>query len=51
VYVEAPADARPALPAGWQEHRRGATREVAFSLYRRVPAGTLTPNTARTMEG
>jgi 16S rRNA (guanine966-N2)-methyltransferase len=51
VYVEAPADARPALPAGWQEHRRGTTREVAYALYRRVPAGTLTPNTARTMEG
>jgi len=51
IYVEAPADARPALPAQWREHRRGTTREVAYALYRRVPAGTLTPTTARTMEG
>jgi 16S rRNA (guanine966-N2)-methyltransferase len=50
IYVEAPANDRPALPADWREHRRGATREVAFALYRRVPAGTLPPDTARTME-
>jgi 16S rRNA (guanine966-N2)-methyltransferase len=41
IYVEAPLVARPALPADWREHRRGATREVAFALYRRVPAARL----------
>jgi 16S rRNA (guanine966-N2)-methyltransferase len=51
IYVEAPATARPALPAGWREHRRGATREVGFALYQRVPAGTLDPDTARTIDG
>jgi 16S rRNA (guanine966-N2)-methyltransferase len=51
IYVEAPWNARPALPAHWREHRRGATRETGFALYRRVPAGTLAPDSARTMEG
>jgi 16S rRNA (guanine966-N2)-methyltransferase len=50
VYVESPAATPPPLPAGWREHRRGATREVAYALYRRVPAGTLPPDMARTME-
>ena len=51
VYVEAPAAARPALPPDWREHRRGSTREVGFALYRRVPAGTLVPDQARTIDG
>jgi 16S rRNA (guanine966-N2)-methyltransferase len=51
IYVEAPADARPALPADWQEHRRGATRETGFALFRRVPAGTLAQDPERTEEG
>ena len=51
IYVEAPAAARPALPAAWREHRRGSTREVGFALYRRVPAGTLVPDQARTIDG
>jgi 16S rRNA (guanine966-N2)-methyltransferase len=41
IYVECPADARPALPADWREHRRGGTREVAYALFRRTAAGTL----------
>jgi 16S rRNA (guanine966-N2)-methyltransferase len=41
IYVEAPADAKLALPPDWIEHRRGGTREVAYALWRRVPAGTL----------
>jgi 16S rRNA (guanine966-N2)-methyltransferase len=41
VYVESPRGTAPALPADWREHRRGATREVDFALYRRIPAGTL----------
>jgi 16S rRNA (guanine966-N2)-methyltransferase len=51
IYVETPAAARPALPPDWREHRRGGTREVGFALYRRVPAGTLDPDSARTIEG
>jgi 16S rRNA (guanine966-N2)-methyltransferase len=41
IYVEAPLAARPVLPPDWREHRRGGTREVAYALYRRVPAGRL----------
>jgi 16S rRNA (guanine966-N2)-methyltransferase len=41
VYVESPRGAAPALPADWLEHRRGATRDVDFVLYRRNRAGTL----------
>jgi 16S rRNA (guanine966-N2)-methyltransferase len=41
IYVESPRGAAPSLPADWQEHRRGSTREVDFVLYRRIPAGTL----------
>jgi 16S rRNA (guanine966-N2)-methyltransferase len=51
IYVEAPAAARPTLPPDWREHRRGGTREVGFALYRRVPAGTLDPDQARTIDG
>ncbi|MGH8029604.1 MAG: 16S rRNA (guanine(966)-N(2))-methyltransferase RsmD [Arenimonas sp.] len=51
VYVEAPARLRPALPPDWREHRRGSTREVGFALYQRVPAGTLDPDKARTIDG
>jgi 16S rRNA (guanine966-N2)-methyltransferase len=51
IYVESAASARPVLPAHWREHRRGATREAGFALYRRVPAVTLPPDTARTIEG
>lgn len=38
LYVEAPADAAIALPAQWDRHREGATREVRYALYRRRPA-------------
>ncbi|KAF1721088.1 16S rRNA (guanine(966)-N(2))-methyltransferase RsmD [Pseudoxanthomonas wuyuanensis] len=38
VYVESPADMRPAVPAAWALHREGRTREVRFALYR-TPAG------------
>jgi len=41
IYLEAPASAHPPVPASWREHRRGATREVAYALYRREVAGTL----------
>jgi 16S rRNA (guanine966-N2)-methyltransferase len=51
IYVEAAADASPALPAEWREHRRGRTREVGFALYRRAAAGTLARvPTARTID-
>ncbi|MCE5231712.1 MAG: 16S rRNA (guanine(966)-N(2))-methyltransferase RsmD [Mizugakiibacter sp.] len=35
VYVEAPADAAPALPAGWTLHREGRAGAVRYALYRR----------------
>jgi 16S rRNA (guanine966-N2)-methyltransferase len=35
VYVEMPADARPALPAAWQPHREGRAGQVRHVLYRR----------------
>lgn len=38
LYLEAPADAPPLLPAGWHLHREGATREVRYALYRRAAA-------------
>ena len=38
LYVEAPADARVAIPAGWGLHREGRTREVRYALYRRLAA-------------
>lgn len=34
VYVEAPADMVPNVPADWALHRDGRTREVRFALYR-----------------
>lgn len=34
IYVEMPADAAPALPAGWQVHREGRTRDVRYTLFR-----------------
>lgn len=34
VYVEAPLAAPVAPPAGWRVHREGATREVAYALWR-----------------
>jgi 16S rRNA (guanine966-N2)-methyltransferase len=36
VYVEAPAHATPALPAGWTLHREAAAGAVRFALYRRA---------------
>lgn len=45
VYVEAPVDADPAVPADWTLHREGRTREVRYALYRAPaspgPAATL----------
>lgn len=38
LYAEAPADAPVRLPAEWDLHREGATREVRYALYRRRPA-------------
>ncbi|HEX7113288.1 MAG TPA: 16S rRNA (guanine(966)-N(2))-methyltransferase RsmD [Mizugakiibacter sp.] len=35
IYVEAPADAAPALPAGWAPHREGRAGGVRYALYRR----------------
>ncbi|MFC0678942.1 16S rRNA (guanine(966)-N(2))-methyltransferase RsmD [Lysobacter korlensis] len=35
LYVESPPDAHWALPAGWQLHREGRTREVRYALLRR----------------
>lgn len=37
VYVEAPADADPGVPAAWPVHREGRTRDVRYALHR-VPA-------------
>lgn len=34
IYVEAPADVVPPVPADWALHREGRTREVRFALYR-----------------
>ena len=34
IYVETPRNASPNLPAGWQLHRQGQTRDVEFALYR-----------------
>jgi 16S rRNA (guanine966-N2)-methyltransferase len=34
IYLEAPLAAPPAVPAGWQLHREGQTREVRYALYR-----------------
>lgn len=37
LYVEAATDADISPPAGWQLHREGRTREVAYRLFRRAP--------------
>ncbi len=34
VYVEAPVDVDPEVPAGWLLHREGRTRDVRYALYR-----------------
>lgn len=38
LYLEAPTDVPPLLPAGWHLHREGATRQVRYALYRRAAA-------------
>lgn len=38
LYVEAPGEAVIELPAQWDRHREGATRDVRYALYRRRPA-------------
>lgn len=38
LYIESPAGTTPGLPAGWDLHREGHTREVRYALYRRRPA-------------
>lgn len=41
VYVEAPANSDPGVPAEWPVHREGGTREVRYALHRvPAPAGT-----------
>ncbi|GAP65766.1 16S rRNA m(2)G-966 methyltransferase [Mizugakiibacter sediminis] len=35
IYVEAPADAAPALPPAWTPHREGRAGGVRYALYRR----------------
>ncbi|ODS61713.1 MAG: 16S rRNA (guanine(966)-N(2))-methyltransferase RsmD [Arenimonas sp. SCN 70-307] len=42
IYVETPRNASPNLPAGWQRHRQGQTRDVEFALYR-TAAGPTAP--------
>ncbi|MGY4515888.1 16S rRNA (guanine(966)-N(2))-methyltransferase RsmD [Lysobacter sp. HA18] len=34
VHVESPADVDPGVPANWELHREGRTREVRYALYR-----------------
>jgi len=34
IYVETPAGAQLALPAAWQVHREGRTRDVRYTLFR-----------------
>ncbi|KFN51103.1 16S rRNA (guanine(966)-N(2))-methyltransferase RsmD [Arenimonas composti] len=34
IYVEAPVGVEPVLPVAWHDHRRGATRDVAYALFR-----------------
>jgi 16S rRNA (guanine966-N2)-methyltransferase len=36
LYVECPCDYSPALPEEWQPYREGSTREVRYTLYRRM---------------
>lgn len=36
IYVEAPLEASPALPPGWQLHREGRIGAEHFALYRRT---------------
>jgi len=43
LYLESPGDQVPRVPAPWQLHREGSTREVRFALYRRA-AATLSPD-------
>lgn len=43
LYLEAPAEQAPRVPAPWLLHREGGTREVRFALYRRATA-TLSPD-------
>ncbi|MFZ6697289.1 16S rRNA (guanine(966)-N(2))-methyltransferase RsmD [Stenotrophomonas acidaminiphila] len=38
LYVEAPVDAVPQVPAGWRLHREGGTRDVGYALYVRAAA-------------
>jgi 16S rRNA (guanine966-N2)-methyltransferase len=40
VYVEAPVDADPGVPASWPLHREGRTREVRYALHRVPGAGS-----------
>jgi 16S rRNA (guanine966-N2)-methyltransferase len=49
LYLEAPQEARLALPAGWTMHREGRTREVRYALYRRSPDSR--PGAADTLPG
>ncbi|WP_269790880.1 16S rRNA (guanine(966)-N(2))-methyltransferase RsmD [Stenotrophomonas sp. Iso1] len=38
LYVEAPSGAGLRLPAGWNLHREGSTRDVSYALYRQAAA-------------
>ncbi|MEG3193128.1 16S rRNA (guanine(966)-N(2))-methyltransferase RsmD [Lysobacter sp. D1-1-M9] len=46
LYIEAPPELVPVLPADWTLHREGRTRQVRYALYRRCrgPADTLAPH-------
>ncbi|QNK00303.1 16S rRNA (guanine(966)-N(2))-methyltransferase RsmD [Dyella telluris] len=35
IYIEAPRQSAPVLPASWAPHREGAAGDVRFALYRR----------------
>lgn len=49
VYVERPPGPGPALPAGWQLHREGQTRDVHYALFR--AGGGPGPESAATLRG
>lgn len=36
IYVEAPRQAAPLLPASWTPHREGVAGDVRYALYRRI---------------
>ena len=49
LYVESPPRAAPDLPAEWQLHREGATRDVRYALYRRRAVAVQPPAPTATL--